>query len=102
MASAFRNAAAHIYLEDVSRADAESVIISEAVVSPVTHSGKETEIRFHLEIKDKRLINPKHAYSVRVWIDTDGDGQPGAADLFSDRAYRVLTQGFGDYVEIQI
>jgi uncharacterized lipoprotein YbaY len=98
---AFRGASAHLYLEDVSRADAESVVIAQAVVKNVNHSNEVTEIPFRLKIEDRELIDPKNYYSVRVWIDTDGDGKPSAKDLFSDRAYRVLTRGFKDYVEIE-
>ena len=99
---AFRTATVHIYLEDVSRADAESVIIAETSVVNIEHTGRATEVPFRLEVEDKSPINPKNLYSVRVWIDTGGDGKTSAADLYSDRAYRVLTGGFGDSVEIEI
>ena len=95
---AFRDATAHIYLEDVSRADAESNIIAEAKIENLDHSDKVTEIPFRLEIADASLIDPKRFYSIRVWIETE----QGANDLYSDRAYRVLTHGFGDYIEIQL
>ena len=99
---AFREATAHIYLEDISHADAESVIVAETSVVNIEHSERETEITFGLEIADESLINPKNLYSVRIWIDTNGDGKPSATDLYSDRAYRVLTRGFRDSVEIKI
>ena len=45
-------------------------------------------------------IDPEHDYSVRVWLDRDGDGQPGSGDMWSDQAYRVLTRGFGTEVTV--
>lgn len=98
---AFRGAA-HVYLEDVSRADAESVTVAETIVETIAHGeAEETEIPFRLEIADESRINPKNFYSVRVWVDVGGE-TPDARDLFSDRAYRVLTRGYGDFVEIRI
>lgn len=102
---AFCNGTAHIYLEGVSRADAESVFIVETIVENIRHEGegKQTEILFSLEIADENQVSPQNSYSVRVWIDTDvNDGQFRANDLFSDRAYRVLTRGFGNSVEVKI
>jgi uncharacterized lipoprotein YbaY len=97
---AFRNGTVHVYLEEVSRADAESVTVAETVIEDVGHGGRDTEIPFCLGISDRNSINPKNSYSVRVWIDTDGE--PSAEDLFTDRAYGVLTRGFGDFVEVKI
>jgi hypothetical protein len=39
---------------------------------------------------------------VRVWVDRNSDGRPGAGDLFSDQSYRVLTGGFGSTVIIPV
>lgn len=98
---AFRAAVAHIYLEDVSHTDAESITIAENVVENIDHSDEETEISFRLEIEED-AVKSKNFYSVRVWIDTNGNGKPDAKDLFSNEAYRVLTHGFGSYIEIRI
>ena len=100
---AFRRARVYIYLEDASRADSESVVISETVIEGVDHDDEEqNEITFRLDISDTERIDPKNFYSVRVWINKNGDGKADERDLFSDRAYRVLTGGFGDSVEIKI
>lgn len=100
--SAFDKATAHIYLEDISRSDAESIIVEETVVENIKHNERETKIPFRLKIADENVINPQNFYSVRLWIDIDGDGRESAADLYSDRSYRVLTRGFGNSVKIKI
>ena len=45
-------------------------------------------------------IDRDHDYSVRVWLDRDGDKKPGSGDLWSDQSYPVLTRGFGTEVTI--
>jgi len=99
---AFRKAKAYVYLEDTTYADAESVVVAESVLEDINHDGNETEIPFRLEITDESRIDPKNFYSVRVWINVDGEGEISKEDLLSLRAYRVLTQGFGDFVEIRL
>ncbi len=98
---AFREAVAHVYLEDTTYADTESVTVAETSVEEVEHHGKETIIPFRLRITDESRVSPKKFYSVRVWVDISS-GEPGRNDLFSDRAYRVLTHGFGNFVEVRI
>lgn len=99
---AFRWARVYIYLEDASRADSESVVVSETVIEGVDHGKEQNEITFRLDISDPECIDPKNFYSVRVWINKSGDGKADERDLFSDRTYRVLTGGFGDSIEIKL
>ncbi len=99
---AFRGGVVYVRLEEISRADAESALIAELIIENIDHGDTETEIPFRLEIPVDGRIEPMGMYSVRVWVDTDGDGKRAPDDLYSDRAYRVLTYGFGDYVEIKL
>jgi hypothetical protein len=93
---------AHIRLEEISRQDAESVAITETIIDGIEHGRDGTSVSFHLQVPESKTIDPNGIYSIRVWIDIDGDGKPGPKDLFSDRAYRVLTQGYGNTIEIRL
>lgn len=92
----------HIRLEDTTRIDAESLVITEQIIENIEHSDSETEIRFRVDIPEETLIDPKNSYSISVWIDVTGGGKPGSGDLFSERANRVLTQGYGDFIEVRL
>jgi hypothetical protein len=93
----------HVRLEDVSDADAAAPLVAEAVMTGVDHHPAEspegkTVVAFRLTPSGD--IDPGRDYSVRVWLDRDGDGKPGRGDLWSDQAYRVLTRGFGTDVTV--
>jgi hypothetical protein len=100
----FRNAKAHVRLEDVSYIDRPAEIVGETVIADVRHDpGPElTRVPFLLEIAGGRPPAPSADYAVRVWIDVDGDGRPGPGDLHSHQSHRVLTKGFGRRVEIEV
>ena len=95
----------HVRLEDVSYADAAAPLVAEAVIPGIAHDpartgdGK-TVVGFRLTPSGE--IDPERDYSVRVWLDRDGDGQPGSGDEWSDQAYRVLTRGFGTDVTVAL
>jgi uncharacterized lipoprotein YbaY len=103
---AFGGATAHIFLEDISYADADAEILSHTAVKGIHHPGArgggETVVPFKLSAPGREAVNPRRDYSVRVWIDVDGDGQKGANDLYSDEVYPVLTRGFGSDVVIKL
>jgi len=110
----FTGATAHVFLEDVSRADAESVVIAEAVIENVSHKpssdkvvgrsgeGDGSPISFTLFAPPGTAIDPRGNYAVRVWIDGDSDGREGPGDLYSDESYRVLTHGARSDVTVKI
>ena len=95
----------HVRLDDVSHADAAAPVVAETVIPGVAHDpagsgdGK-TVVEFRLTASGD--IDPAHDYSVRVWLDRDGDGRPGSGDVWSDQAYRVLTRGFGTDVTVAL
>lgn len=109
-ARAFSGAAAHITLEDISRADGASALVAETVLSGLSHNheadkkkGADTIFEFAIELPaDSAAINPKNDYAVRVWLDRDGDGKPGAGDLYSDQTYPVLTRGAASFITITL
>jgi hypothetical protein len=101
--TAFAAGVVHVRLEDVSYADAAAPVVAETVVSGVSHdparsAERSTVVAFRLAPAGE--IDPEHDYSVRVWLDRDGDGQPSSGDIWSDQAYPVLTRGFGTEVTV--
>lgn len=101
---AFSGAVAHVFLEDVSRADADAVILSQTAVAGLAHppaGGGETVVPFRLAAANE-AVNPQSDYNVRVWVDVDGDGRMDANDLYSDEVYPVLTRGFGSEVVVKL
>lgn len=101
---AFPAGAVHVRLEDVSYADAAAPLVAETVISGVAHdptpTGASTVVAFRMAPFGR--IDPEHDYAVRVWLDRDGDGQPGSGDLWSDETRPVLTRGFGTDVTVLI
>ena len=93
----------HVRLEDVSYADARAPVVADTAISGVAHDPARsaegsTVVAFRLAVPG--TIDPEHDYSVRVWLDRDGDGRAGSGDMWSDQAYRVLTRGFGTDVTV--
>lgn len=91
----FDHARAHIYVEEVSRVDAPAIRVAHKVVEDVRHVRRLTDgaaptvISFDIAVRLLRTIaHPE--YSLRVWVDTDGDGRDGPGDLYSDTRHRVL------------
>jgi uncharacterized lipoprotein YbaY len=99
---AFDNAAVHVYLEDVSFADAAADVVAETVIPGVRHghTSGDTTVAFVLDLGQHQNIDTRRHYAVRVWVDCDDDGQPSHVDLYSDQVYPVLTWGFGASVTI--
>lgn len=110
----FTGATAHIFLEDVSRADGESLVIAEAVITNVSHEpsgdkvvggegeGDGTAISFTLSDPPGTVVDPRTSYALRVWIDRDSDGKEGPSDLYSDESHRVLTRGAGSDITVKV
>jgi uncharacterized lipoprotein YbaY/heat shock protein HslJ/uncharacterized lipoprotein NlpE involved in copper resistance len=78
-------------LEDVSRADAPSILIGKTVVD-----NPQPPIRFAISF-DPADISPERTYAVRARILVDG-----RLWFTSDRIHRVLTRGAGNAVEIPL
>lgn len=105
--SALRGATIHVYLEDVSYADAAAVVLAESIMEtldqPSTSPDQDTRLLFVLHaVPGATAIDPDHAYAIRVWVDRDGDGRPAPDDLYSDQRYPVLTQGYDRSVTITL
>ena len=103
---AFSGGTAHIFLEDISRADAPRRVVAKIEINNIEHPLKDsgnsaTGISFRIDFLDE-AYNPKNYYSLRVWIDLNGDEKQSADDLYNDRVYPVLTRGAGNFAEIPL
>src|SRR4029453_2327049 len=108
--SAQADATVHVYLEEVSWADAPATVVAETAILQVGRPGESgaaehgaIELDFTLrEGPNGPAIDSRSDYAVRVWVDCDGDGLPGPGDLYSDQRYPVLTRGYGRTVTIEL
>lgn len=81
-------AAVHVYLEDVSRLDAASLLISEYHIESLPASSNTSErIPFELEAMSN---GRKTSCSIRVHVDIDRDGKVSAGDYITMESFPVL------------
>lgn len=98
--NAFDDAAIHIRVEDVTRADAAAVLVAEKVLQPVSRpAGSTRDLEFQMPV---HLPDQSARYSVRVHVDVDRNGQITQGDFISTQSYPVLTRGQPDSVEIKV
>ena len=95
-----QTAAVSVYVEDVSRADAPSVVIGEQRQKGLSLK-PELVIPVAVEVPED-LIDERHSYSVRVHIDTSGSDDVKVGDFVSTVSYPVLTRGYGTTVRITV
>jgi putative lipoprotein len=89
-----------IQVEDVSRADAPSVVVAEQRLHGVRLRPGEA-LAFAVEVPSER-VDPQSHYSVRVHVDVSGSGDVERGDFVSTRSYPVLTRGHGDAVIAEV
>ena len=94
------NATVYIRLEDVSRLDAASVLISEEILydAALVGDGKDRlNFKLYGEVPDA-----KADYIVRVHVDVDKDGQVSQGDYITMESYPVLTWGHPSQVSLRV
>lgn len=89
----------HIYVEDVSRADAASVRTAALEMRLGASLPAGTEVPFELVVEG---LDPGARYEVRAHLDRSGNGEIESGDLISVQSHPVLTQGAPDRVEIAL
>jgi putative lipoprotein len=89
-----------VKVEDISRADAPSVVVGEQRQRDVALHGGAT-IPFTVEIP-AALLDERHLYSACAHVDMSGSGTVKRGDLVSTQTYPVLTRGYGDRVRIAV
>ena len=88
-----------VQIEDVSRADAPSVIVGEQRHNVKLRPGG--VLPLHVEVPGDR-IDERSSYSVRVHVDVSGSGEVSVGDLVSTQSYPVLTRGHPDHASIRV
>lgn len=89
-----------IELEDVSRADAASQVVTR-MRFPATKIHQPGLILFDLAVP-KDAIDEKSLYSIRAHVDINGSGEVERGDYITTQSYPVLTRGYGDKVRLQL
>jgi putative lipoprotein len=93
-------AAVIVEVEDISRADAPSLVIGQERQTDVPLRPG-TAIPFSIEIPEG-LVDERHSYSVRVRVDVSGSGDAKVGDLVSTQTYPVLTRGHPNDVRVSV
>jgi len=102
--SPFKNGTASIQLEDVSRADAGALLLGEEIIAGIKHNpepGDEQTITipFEIQLKGNVEIDPRNFYNIRASIVIKG--RKGRSEVLNtDESFRVLTQGFGNFIKV--
>jgi putative lipoprotein len=89
-----------VRVEDVSRADAPSVVIAEHRERDVSLEPGAT-LPFTLEVPADR-VDASSLYTVSAHVDASGSGEIEPGDLLSTRTYPVLTRGYGDEATVEV
>lgn len=98
--ASFSDVTAHVYLEDVSRADASARLVAQETIQNVSHqAGKQSAIKFQMRAE---TIDSRVHYSVRVHIDVQGNEELQVGDYISVQSYPVLTFGYPDRVTLEV
>jgi uncharacterized lipoprotein YbaY len=90
----------HVYLENVSYADAASEVVAKVSLPGLSHhTGSASTWPFELEVDS---VDQKIHYALRAHVDRRGDGRVQAGDCVSTQSYPVLTYGASDRVVIEV
>ncbi|MGH8587077.1 MAG: YbaY family lipoprotein [Gammaproteobacteria bacterium] len=89
-----------IQVEDVSRADAPSTVISQQRQEGVSLRPGGV-LPFAVEVPAD-LVDERRSYSLRVHIDVSGSGEVETGDLVSTESYPVLTRGHGTQSRVRV
>lgn len=88
----------HVQVEDVSRVDAASSVVAEALI-PIDHPIAAGEgIPFSILVPE---IDEGASYSVRAHLDVTGSAEVTVGDRISTAAHPVLTQGHPNEVTVE-
>jgi hypothetical protein len=90
----------HIYLEDVSHADAAARVITSLTIDHIPQEARaKARVPF---VIGSATPDSKARYSLRVHVDVDGDGKVSRGDYISKSNYPVLTRGSPGQVEVRV
>lgn len=87
-----------VQVEDVSRADAPSIVIAEQR-QPGVSLRAGALLPFEVEVPADR-IDEQRSYTVRVHVNLSKTGEVEVGDFVSTQSYPVLTRGYGSQVRV--
>ena len=90
-AASFTNATIHVYLENVSVADASSEVVGYYERKNVSYPDNKSKI-LSFEVAGREL-NDRESYVIRVHIDIKGAGSVSRGDFITMQSYPVATFG---------
>lgn len=97
---ALHNAIGFVYIEDVSRLDADAVQAGRQVITGIDHiAGTKQTMPFIVTVSQ---FDSTADYSVRVLISRSGDEEIRQGDLISVQSYPVLTHGHPSQVKVEV
>jgi hypothetical protein len=96
----FSGATVLVKVEDVRRADAPAVVIAEQRIPQLSRSPSNREpVPFSIEYPgDGELA----CYSLRVHVDTDGDGEVSPGDYVSTQSYPVTGVASSGHLVVRV
>ena len=93
-AGPFTGGTVNVFLEDVSRADADALPMAKLSIPNVAHEGN-TELRLPFKLCGE-MSDRRASYCIRVHVDLHGDGQVHRGDYITMQSYPVFVQGNQD------
>ncbi len=89
-----------ICVEDISRADAPSLVIGEQRQKGLLlHPG--ARLPFVIEVPTE-MIDERNLYSIRAHVDRSGSGVVKKGDFVSTETYPVLSRGYGVSATVKV
>ncbi len=86
-------------VEDVSRADAPSIVVGEQVQTLELNPG--AVLPFAIDVPS-HAVDERRRYAVSVHIDVTGKGRPEQGDFLTTQSYPVMTGGHPSRVRVQV
>jgi uncharacterized lipoprotein YbaY len=99
-AVSFSNATMHVYLENVSAADASSEVVGYYERKNVSYPDNKSKT-LSFEITGKEL-NERESYTIRVHIDIKSSGRVSKGDFISMQSYPVATFGHPRLISVLV
>jgi len=96
----FSGATIYLRIEDVSRADAPSIVIVEKILKDISIDAKSPRnipFSIHLPTEWERM-----RYALSVHIDVDGDGKISIGDYITSRNYPIENSDCSQRLEVSV
>lgn len=89
-----------VRVEDVSRADAPSIVVGETRLADVSLEPGGI-LPFEVEVAAD-LVDPGHSYAISAHLDLSRSGTVQVGDYITTETHPVLTYGYGDEATVAV